>query len=807
MGGFLNDVRYSIRMMLKNRGVTFIAVFALALGIGANTSIFSVVNAVLLRPLPYEKPEQLVQIWGTQPQLDKAPTSPASFLDWRAQNKVFEGMAAYTSRSFNLTGGDAPERIISSRVSSDLFQLLGVRPALGRSFLVEEDQPGSNQVVVISHGLWRRRFGADPNIAGKTIALNDQKFTVVGVMPSGFSFPGARTELWTPIAFSHAERKTRDTNFISVVARLKPGVTLAGAQAEMDGIARQQRQQYPEQYEGIGVKLISLNEQIVGNVQQVLFVLLGVVGFVLLIACANVANLLLARAAARQKEIAIRNALGASRMRVVRQLLTESLLLALLGGAFGFLLAWWGLDLLVALKPANIPRLTQIGIDRWVFAFTFLLSLLTGLIFGLIPAWQTSNANVNDTLKESGRSATGGGNRQRVRNLLVVSEVALSLVLLVGAGLMIKSFVRLLEVDPGFDPDNVLTMSLALPVSKYAGGEQQAAFFQQTLERIKSLPGVQFAGVTTDLPLYGGSSTGFEVEGRAPSAPGGKPLTDYHSISPDYFRALGIRLVKGRQFTERDTKDAPGVVVINETLAKQFFGAEDPIGRRLGLSGPTDWREIVGVVDDVRNYGLDADVKPEAYMPYLQNAPGYLAGTSSGMSLVVRAASDPSGLTAAIRSSVQAVDKDQPVYNIQTMEQFLAESIAQRRFNVLLLSVFAALALILAAVGIYGVMSYSVTQRTHEIGIRMALGAQGRDVLRLVVGQGLVLCLIGVGVGLLAAFVLTRFLASLLYGVSAIDFATYTAVSLLITVVAFLASYIPARRAARIDPMIALRYE
>jgi len=394
-----------------------------------------------------------------------------------------------------------------------------------------------------------------------------------------------------------------------------------------------------------------------------------------------------------------------------------------------------------------------------------------------------------------------------VRNLLVVSEVALSLVLLVGAGLMIKSFVRLLEVDPGFDPDNVLTMSLALPVSKYAGGEQQAAFFQQTLERIKSLPGVQFAGVTTDLPLYGGSSTGFEVEGRAPSAPGGKPLTDYHSISPDYFRALGIRLVKGRQFTERDTKDAPGVVVINETLAKQFFGAEDPIGRRLGLSGPTDWREIVGVVDDVRNYGLDADVKPEAYMPYLQNAPGYLAGTSSGMSLVVRAASDPSGLTAAIRSSVQAVDKDQPVYNIQTMEQFLAESIAQRRFNVLLLSVFAALALILAAVGIYGVMSYSVTQRTHEIGIRMALGAQGRDVLRLVVGQGLVLCLIGVGVGLLAAFVLTRFLASLLYGVSAIDFATYTAVSLLITVVAFLASYIPARRAARIDPMIALRYE
>lgn len=808
MNSLWQDIRFAARMLWKNKGVTVIAIITLALGIGANTAIFSVVNAALLRPLPFENPNELVQIWGTQPQLDTAPMSPANFLDWRNQNRVFERIVAYTSRSFNLSGSGEPERIRATRVTDGLFELLGARPALGRAFLREEDQPGGNKVVILSHALWQRRFNANPEIVGQTLMLSDQAYMVVGVMPPSFAFPNARMEMWTPMAFSPAEQATRDTNFLSVIARLRRGVSLEQARSNMETLARAQQEQYPASNAGIGVKLVSLNDQIIGDARPVLYLLLGAVGFVLLIACANVANLLLARAASRRKEMAVRAALGASRWRVVRQLLTESVVLALLGGGLGLLLAFWMLDLLVALQPTNIPRLTEVGIDRGALFFTLAISLLTGVVFGLAPSLQASNPDLSEALKEGGRSATAGAGRQRMRSALVVVEVALSLALLIGAGLMIKSFVRLLQVDPGFSPENVLTMELALPIARYADAPQQTAFFQQTLERVGNLPGVESASVTTDIPLYGGNSTSFSVEGRPPPASGQRPLTEYRSVSHDYFRAMGISLLKGRAFTERDATGATGVVIINETLARRFFPDEDPVGRRIGLSGPPDWREIVGVVRDARNYGLDEEVRPEAFIPYLQNTPGYLAGAASSMNLVVRtASSDPLSMTAAVKAQVHAIDRDQPVYNVKTMEQYLADSLARRRFNMMLLTVFAGVALLLAAIGIYGVMNHSVTQRTHEVGIRIALGAGRGDVLRMIVGQGMILTLLGVALGLAASFALTRLLAGLLYGVSATDPLTFVAIPLVLSAVALAATYIPARRATKIDPMVALRYE
>jgi predicted permease len=803
----LQDVRFGARVLAKHKGFTAVAVLTLALGVGANTAIFSVVNAVLLRPLPYENSHELVQIWGTQPQLDTAPMSPANFLEWREQNRVFERIAAYNGQNFNLSGVDEPERIRAMRVSADLFELLRVRPTLGRAFLPEEDQYGDHRVVILSHALWQRRFGANPEIIGKALTLNDQSYVVVGVMPPDFSFPWTTTEMWTPIAFSPEERGTRDTNYISVIARLRPGVTLEQARSGMEALARRQQEQYPESNTGVGVKVISYKEQVVGDTRPILLLLLGAVGFVLLIACANVANLLLARAAGRRKEMALRLALGASRLRVIRQLLTESVLLALAGGGSGLLLALWGLNVLTALQPGNIPRLAELSIDRGALLFTLAVSLLTGIAFGLAPALQASKPDLNDALKEGGKGTNEASGRQRVRGLLVVSEIALSLVLLIGAGLMIKSFWRLIQVDPGFNPENTLTMVVSLPTSSYADTGRQVAFFQQAVERVGNLPGVEAAGVTTDIPLFGGSSTGFDVGGRPPHAPGQRPMVEFRSVSPGYFRAMGIPLLRGRAFTEQDVGDAPGVVIINETLARRHFPGEDPVGKRLGFSGPTDWREIVGVARDTRNYGLDEEVKPEAYMPYTQSAPGYLAGSISGMILVARTASDPQSTVAAIKGEVRALDGNQPVYNIKTMEQYLAESIAQRRFNMLLLAVFAGVAVLLAAVGLYGVMSYMVSQRTHEIGLRMALGAQARDILVMAVRQGLVLIIIGIGVGLAGALALTRVMSGLLYGVGTTDPATFAAIVLLLAFVSLIACYIPARRATRIDPLIALRYD
>jgi putative ABC transport system permease protein len=806
MNTFVHDLRYALRMLAKSPAFSLIAILTLGLAIGANSAIFSVVNAVLLRPLPYPQSEQLVRIFGTQPTLDEAPTSPANFLEWKEENQVFERIGTYVGQGFNLLGGDKPERVIGARVSADLLQLLRVQPALGRLFTNDEDQEGRGQVVVLSYDFWRSRFAGDPNTLRQTITLNDQSYTVIGVMPKGYAFPSARTQVWVPVAFNAAERKTRDTNFIEVVARLKPGVSIEQARANMNAIAQSQAERYPTTNTGIGAKVISLHEQTVGDVRPMLIVLLGAVAFVLLIACANIANLLLARAAARQREMAIRGALGASRSRVVRLLLTESVLLAVVGGAVGLLFATWSLDLLVSLKPANLPRLAEIGIDRTVFLFTLTISLITGIVFGLVPAWQASKSDLNEGLKESGRGSSGGPRRHRVRALLVVAEVALSLVLLVGAGLMIRSFSRLLAVDPGFKPDHVLTAFVSLPVSKYPKREEQAAFFDRLIERLRNLPAIGAAGVVSDLPLFGGSSTGMEIDGRPESLPGQRPLTDYRLINPDYFAAMGMKLVKGRAFSRYDTDGAPGVVIINESLAARFFAGEEPIGKRLGLSGnPRDWREIVGVVGDIRNYGVDADVKPEVYVPFLQNAPGYLSGVASAMNVIVRSTSDPSSLASALREQVQALDKDQPVSEIRTMEYYLADSMAQRRFNMLLLAAFAGLALVLAAVGIYGVIAYTVTQRTHEMGIRIALGARGGDILRLVFANAMVTTLAGILIGLAAAFALTRLLQSLLYQVTATDPFVFATIPVLLLVVAGVATYIPARRAMKVNPITALR--
>jgi putative ABC transport system permease protein len=802
----LTDLRYALRTLIKSPAFSTIAIVTLGLAIGANSAVFSVVNAVLLRPLPYAHSEQLVRVFGSQPQLALAPTAPANFLEWKEQNEVFERIATYIGQGFNLTGGDKPERVIGTRVSSDLFQLLGVQPALGRAFTDEEDQTGHGQVVILSHEFWQSRFGGDPNTLRQTITLNEQPYTVIGIMSPGFAFPDTRTQVWTPVAFNPVERATRDTNFIDVIARLKPDRSIEQARAHMTTLAQRQAEHYPKTNAGIGAKVISLHEQTVGEVRPMLVVLLGAVAFVLLIACANIANLLLARAAARQKEMAIRGALGASRSRVVRLLLTESVVLAMLGGAVGLLFAIWSLDLLVSLRPVNLPRLAEIGINRTVFIFTLAISVVTGIVFGLVPALQASKPDLNETLKESGRSATGSPRRHQMRALLVVSEVALSLVLLVGAGLMMRSFARLLAVDPGFKPDHVLTAFVSLPVSKYPKREEQAAFFERLIERLRNLPGVSSASVVTDIPLFGGSSTGFEIDGRPAPLPTQRPLTDYRMISVDYFTSMGMRLVKGRAFSRHDTEDAPGVVIINETMAARFFPGEDPIGKRIGLSGnPKDWREIVGVVGDVRNYGVDADVKPEAYVPFFQNAPGYLAGVASAMNVMVRSTNDPSALTAALRVQVQALDKDQPISEIRTMEWYLSESMAQRRFNMLLLAAFAGLALALAAVGIYGVIAYTVTQRTHEMGIRIALGARGGDILKLIFAHAMVTTLAGIIIGLGAALGLTRLLQNLLYQVTPTDPFVFGTITLLLLLVAMVATYIPARRAMKVDPITALR--
>jgi len=801
------DLRFGMRMLAKHPGFTLVAVITLALGIGANTAIFSVVNKVLLQPLPFKDSDRLVIVWeeGTAQGFPRNSVSAANYIDWRDQNQVFEGIAILGRMNFNLTGAGEPERIDGRRVSANLFDLLGVEPRLGRAFLPEEDQPGSNRVVILSHGLWQRRFGSDSTIIGKPLTLNGQSFTVIGVMPPHFQFPRPQDELWVPIAFTSQEASNRGNNSYEVIARIRPGVNLGQAQAEMNTIAARLKQQYPDVVKSSGAVVIPLHEQLVGDIKLALIVLLSAVGFVLLIACANVANLLLARAAVRQKEIAVRIALGASRMRLIRQFMIESLLLAALGGVVGLLLALWGVSLLKALIPENISQVQAITVDAKVLGFTIVVSLLTGLIFGLAPATQSSKVNLNETLKEGGRDSASGSHGNRIRGLLVVAEVAVSLVLLIGAGLLINSFLRLLNVDAGFRADNLLTINVVLPELKYPDQARRTAFYSDLLSRIEALPGVHSAAVTNYIPLtLQGDTFGISIEGRPDPGPDKRPDIVTRVISPKYFSTMGIELLQGREFGEEDRVDSPRVVVVSETMARRLWPGEDPIGKRI-KPGPPDsplpWRTIIGVVKDVRQFELKADPKLQMYYCYVQPAffvPSYL---------VVRTDVEPLSLAAAVREAVWGIDKDQPVSNVRTMKEVLSESIARQRFSMLLLGIFALLALVLAAVGIYGVMSYSAAQRTREIGIRMALGAQSRDVLRLAIGQGMRLALVGVAVGLIGALALTRLIESLLFGVSTTDPATFAVITILLVAVALLACYIPARRATRVDPLVALRYE
>jgi putative ABC transport system permease protein len=806
METLLLDLRYSIRTLLKTPGFSTVAIIALALGIGANTAIFSVFNAVLLRPLPYKDPAQLVMIYQSVPQKGDArrSVSPANFLDWKNQAQTFEQVAAFLPFAANLTGIGEPERVQGALVSASFFSLLGVEPILGRGFVTQEEQRGSHRVVVLSHGLWQRCFGADRDVLGKVMSLNGNGYTVIGVMPPNFDFAERaleQTEFWAPLALTAEQLTERRTYYLYVAARLKPGSTLKQAKLEMDMIAHQLEQQYPEANTGLGVEVVLLHEALIGDIRPALAILLGAVVFVLLIACANVANLLLSRATARQKEIAIRTALGASRIRLIRQLLTESTLLSLVGGVLGLLLSDWGIQLLTAASRSYIPRVGEVAIDVWVLSFTLGISLLTGIVLGIAPAWGASKPDINESLKEGGRGSMESSGRRRLRNLIVISEIALALVLLTGAGLMIKSFSRLQGVDLGFNPDHVLAMRIALPSYKYPTQQQEAAFFRQLLEQVKALPGINSAGAITDLPLSRWStSVTFSVGGGSATS-GQESTANSRQISPDYFRTLSIPLLKGRGISDQDNERSTKVVVINQSLARQFWHDEDPIGGKIILSDSSKTvLEIVGVVGDIRHRGPAEEIKPEIYVPYLQKPRSFLY-------LVARTDVDPLSLVPTIRSEVWAIDKDQPVTDVKTLEDFLSDAVSRPRLYALLLAVFAGLAIILAAVGIYGVMSYSVAQRTHEIGIRMALGAQPHDVLKLVVGQGMILAVIGIATGLVAAFALTRVVNSLLFQVSATDPTVFVGITLLLTMVVLLASYIPARRATRVDPIVVLRYE
>lgn len=801
MTTLLQDLRYGIRMLLKNPGFTIVAVIALALGVGATAAIFSVVNTVLLRSLPYGDPARLMVLKENKlPQFPEFSISPGNFLDWRNQNNSFDKLVAVQGSAYNLVAGDAePERLRGSRVSAGLFEMLGAKPIHGRTFLDEDDQPGHENVVVLSSGLWKRRFGSDQNVIGQSVTLSAASYTIIGIMPPSFQFPDRDTDLWTPIAFTARQAGQHGAHYLSVFGRLKSDVTLEQARSEMSTIAARIAEQYPDSNAGWNANVTPMQEYEVRDVRRTLWILFGVVGLVLLVACANVANLLLARATARQKEIAIRTALGASRWRVIRQLLTESVLLAVIGGGAGLLLANWGMGSLLALAPEDLPRIKDVALDGRVLGFTLLVTLLTGIVFGLAPALQASRPNMNETLKEGGRGTTGG--HHRVRASLVVAEVAITLVVLVSAGLLIRSFIRLQQVNPGFNSTGALAVNISLPGRKYPNADQYSGFFTQLIEKTAALPGVVAVGATQSLPIQGDYLLGFNIQGRPPDAPGEDHSTNYYAVTPDYFKAMGITLIRGRLFTERDNSNAPRVAVINETMARRFFPDEDPIGKGINVTnGPERFREIVGIVGDVKQYGLDQPSTLQTYEPFLQTP-------FSGVTLVVRAEGDPTALTAAIRGEVLSIDKDQPVSRIRTLDQIISGSFARQHFSMLLLGVFGAVALVLAAVGLYGVMSYAVTQRTHEIGIRMALGAKTGDVLRLVVGHGIILALIGVGIGLGVALAATRLMSGLLFAVSATDPLTFAGIPVLLTAVALGACMVPARRALKVDPMIALRYE
>jgi predicted permease len=805
----LADIRYALRMLRKNPGFTAVAVVTLALGIGANTAIFSVVNAVLLRPLPYQDPDRLVVVlhYGT------SPVAPANFLDWRSQNHVFERMGAAEYWTPNLSGVEKPERVWALHITSDILPLLGVQPILGRMFLPEEDQKGRGHEVILSYGSWQRRFGGSTAIIGQSVALDGEKYTIVGVMPPSFKFApfwATKAEMWAPLSLT--DRATsRGGNSLRVFARLKPGVTLEQARAEMATITGRLEKEYPGSNRDYIVR--PLKEKVVGDIQPALLILLGAVSLVLLIACANVAHMQLARSAARQREVAVRAALGAGRGRIIRQFLTESLLLTLLGAVAGVLLAFWGIHVLVALSPASIPRVDTVSLDRNVLLFVLAVSVFTGLGFGLAPALRASAVHLNDSLKEGGRGSGEGLRHNRLRSLLVASEFAMSLILLVGAGLMIRSFAALEAVDPGFSPEHVLSMIVSVTGAESAEPAHRVAFFRELLDRVRTLPGVESASAINHLPLAGDLwDRTLVIEGRPIPRPGEAEDAVYRMVLPGYFHTMKIPIVRGRDFAQSDGLQSPAVVVINEAMARRCWPGEDPIGKRFALedSLPSpQWITVVGVAKNSAEKDWAAQPAPEMYLPYLQNRE-YLEGSASRFSyltLAVRSTGDPAMLTSAIERNIGALDKNVTVSQVQTMEQAVTDATAEPRFYMLLLGAFAGVALILAAVGIYGVMSYSVSRRTHEIGLRMALGAKTGDVIRLMTRQGLLLALYGAIVGLAGALGLARLMSSLLYGVQPDDPLTLVGVLLILIAVGLIATYLPARRATKVDPMVALRYE
>jgi len=809
MHALRKDLQYAFRSLLKRPGLTAVALITLALGIGVNTAIFSAVDSVLLRPLPFTEPERVVAVWEHTPHLGitRNEFAPANYFDLRRQNQSFEDVGAFGQLSINLTGDGEPEQLEGQLVTANVFTLLGIPAALGRTFASDEDQTGRENVAVLSDALWQRRFNRDPGIINRQVTLNSESFTVVGVMPANFFFPERETELWIPWAMEPRQAEGRGDHYFRLVARLKPGVTREQANAEAESIAARLAAEFPRTNEGLGFLVNSFHQDYVGDLRRPMLILFAAVGLVLLIACANVANLLLAQATTRRREIAIRMALGARRWAIARQLLTESLLLATAGGLLGVLAAIWGVEALSKLLPESLSKLQAISVDSRVFLFTIGVTLLTAIAFGVVPALHAARANPGDALAETSRDLAGGLSGRYLRRVLVVGEVALAVVLLTGAGLLIRSFNRLRQVDLGFKPDNLLTMRMVLPLPKYLKPETRRAFYDELLRRINEIPGVESAGINTRLPLStSGMKFSFSVEGRTMPSDANLPFAVYRVVNPDYFRAMGIPLQRGRVFDRRDTADATPSLIVNRRLAEQFWPGEDPTGKRLKI-GPADspnpWATVIGVVGDVRQTGLYGEQLAELYAPYAQERRSWMAPRD----LVVRTRGDAASLAGAVREAVWAVDKDQPISNIRTMNQVLAAAISRERFQMLLLSLFATLALVLACVGLYGVISYAVAQRTHEIGVRMALGAQPRDVLRLVIRQGMVLTFAGLLLGIAGGLAVTRVMNDLLFGVTATDAVTFISVGGLLLLVSFLACYAPARRATKVDPLIALRYE
>ena len=810
MDSIIKDIRYGLRGLWKHPGFTAIVVMTLALGIGASTAIFSVVNSVLLKRLPYRTAERVVAIQEINPDGKRIQTTSANFLDWRAQNTVFEHLAAIKQTTTNLALSDSAERIELAQTNANFFDIFGITPQYGRFFMPQDEKAGHEPVVVVSNVLWVRRFGSDPSLVGRPITLDGRNYTVIGIAPHGFQYPD-KTELWLPPLQLAPElypnqdvTQTRGMGYLTAVALLKPGITVPQAAGEMETITARLRQQYPNTNNRRFNRVVSLHEHLIGDTNKVLWLLLGAVTFVLLIGCANVANLLLASGASRAKEMAIRTALGASRLRVMRQLFTESTILALAGGAVGLLIAFWGLAAITKLLPGNFPRLHEIGMDWRVLAFTFAASVLTGILFGLAPALQISRTDVQETIRETGRGASGSLRQSRFRQGLIVVEVALSVVLLAGAGLLFRSFLQLQSVETGFVSEQVLTARLTPSGTSYANNSDYVRFYNQVLAKVSTVPGVQDAGLINTLPLDKGPTAGFRVEGRPVTTPDKWPSANYRVVTPNYFRAMSIPVVQGRAYTERDNENSPRVMIVNQELADSAFPGENPVGKRLTFGNFDNnqpvWFEIVGVVANVRSLELREEPASELYFAGLQDM-------WPAMSLVVRSSVEHGSLSASVRQIVNEVDKSVPVSNVKTMDHVVSQSITQPRFNLFLLGLFGTVALLLSAAGIYGVTAYTVTQRTHELGIRLALGAQVSDVLKMILGQGMAVIGVGLVLGLVAAFGMMRLLRSLLFGVGENDPVTFVAITVVLLLVALVACYIPARRATKVDPLKALRYE